>query len=75
MTGYKFKTEIEAIEARRECAEFHGIPEGGNNGTMFWVNYSKATFNNCIFWYIIFDASIESVLGEPTNFEIDENKI
>jgi hypothetical protein len=64
--GYKFDTEQEAVNARKQCADYYGLPTSPENETKYWVDYQ---FSELGFWYIIFDPSIEQILGEPINFE------
>jgi hypothetical protein len=37
---------------------------------LYWVDYNTAEDDMPIFWYIIFDDSIEMVLGTPTTFDV-----
>jgi hypothetical protein len=67
INGYKYQTEKEAIDARKQCADYYGLPVAPEDVTQYWVDYNYSELN---FWYIIFDESIENILGEPTNFEI-----
>jgi hypothetical protein len=59
--GYKYITEQEAINARKQCADYYGIPVLPEDVTQYWVNYETADD----FFYIIFDESILPVLGKP----------
>lgn len=68
ITGYKYLTEQKAIDARKQCADYYGLPVAPDNVTQYWVDY----YYSGEFWYIIYDDSIEPILGEPTVFEIDE---
>lgn len=68
MIGYKFTTEQEAIDAVALCNTTFGYPK--QDTTTNWVDYGCANLNEPIFWYIIFDASLESVLGSPIEFEV-----
>jgi hypothetical protein len=70
ITGYKYTTEQEAINARKLCADYYGLPKTPTDTTLYWVNYQEATLDSPIFWYINFDSSIEMILGSPTQFEI-----
>lgn len=70
--GYKYTNEAEAKKARKECADFYGLPKTPTDETIFWVDYIKATENNPVFWYIIFDESVRTILGDPIKFEVDE---
>jgi hypothetical protein len=74
MLGYQYFTEQEAIDARKECADYYGLPVHPDDVTQYWVNYNYSELG---FWYIIFYESIRDILGEPTNFEItkDENRL
>jgi len=67
MLGYQYFIEQEAIDARKECADYYGLPKAPEDETIYWVDYNYSELN---FWYIIFDESIENILGKPTNFEI-----
>jgi hypothetical protein len=64
--GYKYITEQEAIDARKQCADYYGLPVTPEDVTQYWVDYQTADD----FFYIIFDESILPILGEPTEFEI-----
>jgi hypothetical protein len=61
MLGYKYQTEQEAIDARKQCADYYGLPKSPEDVTRFWVDYQEGDG----FWYIIFDESIRYILGEP----------
>tara|TARA_R110000868_G_scaffold228364_2_gene481388 strand:+ start:412 stop:615 length:204 start_codon:yes stop_codon:yes gene_type:complete len=67
MLGYQYFIEQEAIDARKDCADYYGLPKSPEDETIYWVDYNYSELN---FWYIIFDESIRIILGEPTNFEI-----
>ena len=75
--GYKYTVEQDAIDARKKCADYYGLPTSPENVTKYWVNYAEAINNTPTFWYIIFDESVRELLGEPTNFDVifetDEN--
>ena len=66
ITGYKYQTEQEAIDARKQCADYYGLPKSPEDVTQYWVDYQTADD----FFYIIFDESLLPILGKPTNFEI-----
>jgi hypothetical protein len=74
MLGYQYFTEQEAIDARKQCADYYGLPVHPDDVTQYWVDYNYSELG---FWYIIFYESIRDILGEPTNFEItkDENRL
>jgi hypothetical protein len=77
INGYKYTIEQEAIDARKQCADYYGLPVAPEDVTKYWVDYEEANLDTPIFWYIIFDESIRDILGEPTIFdviiEVDEN--
>ena len=75
ITGYKYNTEQEAINARQACADYYGLPTSPQNATIYWVDYEEANLDTPIFWYIIFDESIREILGEPTTFEVTKEPI
>ena len=70
ITGYKYTNEQEAIDARKACADYYGLPVSPDDVTQYWVDYETAELDNPIFWYIVFDESIEQILGQPTTFEV-----
>ena len=67
MIGYKYTTEVGAINARQLCATYKGLtnPQGD---TLYWVNYNYSQLDN--FYYIIYVEELEQVLGQPIEFEI-----
>jgi hypothetical protein len=71
--GYKYNTEIEAQIARKQCADYYGLPKSPEDTTIYWVDYNEATLNDPIFWYIVYDESILDILGQPTEFEVIED--
>jgi hypothetical protein len=68
--GYKYTNEQEAIDARKQCADYYGLPKSPEDVTKYWVDYETAELDTPIFWYIVFDESIREILGEPTQFEV-----
>lgn len=70
VTGYKYTNEQDAIDARKQCADYYGLPVSPEDVTQYWVDYNTANLDNPIFWYIVFDESIEMILGEPSIFEV-----
>jgi hypothetical protein len=70
ITGYKYTNEQEAIDARKQCADYYGLPVSPEDVTQYWVDYETADLDTPVFWYIIFDLSIEQILGQPTQFEV-----
>lgn len=70
ITGYKYTNEQEAINARKQCADYYGLPVAPDDITKYWVDYETAELDNPIFWYIVFDESIRVILGDPTEFEV-----
>lgn len=70
INGYKYTNEQEAIDARKQCADYYGLPVAPEDVTQYWVDYETAELDNPIFSYIVFDESIRVILGEPTEFEV-----
>lgn len=68
--GYKYNNEEDAIIARKKCADYYGLPLTPDDVTQYWVDYNIANLNNPIFWYIIYDQSIENILGIPETFDV-----
>lgn len=69
--GYKYSTEQEAIDARELVDLHYGIPVSPNDVTQNWVDYQEASLNSPIFWYIKHDESLDIVLGDPIEFEVE----
>ena len=70
INGYKYTNEQEVISARKQCADYYGLPVAPDDVTQYWVDYETAEFDTPIFWYIIFDESIRVILGDPIEFEV-----
>lgn len=70
INGYKYTIEQEAIDARKACADYYGLPKTPEDETLYWVDYNEAELDTPIFWYIVFDDSIEVILGTPTTFNV-----
>jgi len=68
--GYKFSTEQEAIDAREQCDIYYGIPVSPDDVTQNWVEYQYANLNEPSFWYIVYNESLNVVLGEPIEFDV-----
>ena len=75
INGYKYTIEQDAINARKQCADYYGLPVTPEDTTIYWVNYETANLDTPVFWYIIFDESIRAILGEPTEFEVTEEPL
>jgi hypothetical protein len=71
VTGYKYYTEQEAIDAREACDTYYGIPVSPTDVTQNWVEHQEASLNTPIFWYITHDDSLNVVLGAPTDFDVE----
>ena len=70
MQGYIFKTETEAMAARKAAADYMGLPKKPNDTTIYWVNYSYSELDG--FYYITYVEGLEAVLGEPIEFEVTQ---
>jgi len=70
ITGYKYNTESEAIAARKQCADFYGLPITLDDVLKYYVNYQEANLNTPIFWYIVFDEGVIEILGDPETFDV-----
>jgi len=68
--GYKYTNEQDAIDARKACADYYGLPKSPEDVTQYWVDYQTASLDAPVFWYIVFDESIEIILGQPETFEV-----
>jgi hypothetical protein len=67
MIGYKFTNESDAQTARLACDNHFGYPKE-DCVTQHWVDYQHSEIDG--FWYIVFDESIESILGTTEEFEV-----
>ena len=72
MTGYKYITEGEAIDARAQAATYMGFPNPTGD-TLYWVNYNHSELDN--FYYIQHVEGLEEVLGEPIEFEVTQPSV
>lgn len=70
VTGYKYTNEQDAIDARKQCADYYGLPVNPDDVTQYYVDYTEASLDTPIFWYIEFYQGTELVLGEPSEFEV-----
>ena len=68
--GYKYQTEQQAQQSRKQCADYYGLPKASDDVTQYWVDYQYAELNEPPFWYIIYDESILTILGQPEILEI-----
>jgi hypothetical protein len=68
INGYKYLTEESAFAARKQCADYYGLPKEDAT-TLYWVDYMAGDG----FWYILFDESI-AFLGLPEQIEIKEDQ-
>jgi hypothetical protein len=68
MQGYKYKTETEAMSARKAAADYMGLPKNPNDTTIYWVNYSYSELDG--FYYITYVEGLEAILGEPIDITI-----
>ncbi len=68
MNGYKFNTEQEAIDARKQAADYKGLPINPNDVTQYWVNYNYSDLDG--YWYIQYVEGLEEVLGQPYDVTI-----
>jgi hypothetical protein len=68
ITGYKYLTEIEAINAVKSVNDYYTLPDQAGDVTKEWVNYNYSyNFN---YWYIYYNETLNIILGDPTIFEI-----
>tara|TARA_R110002096_G_scaffold395910_1_gene591521 strand:- start:154 stop:375 length:222 start_codon:yes stop_codon:yes gene_type:complete len=70
MVGYKYDTEEEAIIARKDCADYKGLPINEGDETIYWVDFNYSELD--LFWYICCYEGLEVVLGEPYEFNVTE---
>lgn len=75
INGYKYTNEQEAIDARKACADYYGLPKTPEDVTKYYVDYQEATLDSPIFWYIEYYQGTEPILGEPYQFEVTQEPI
>lgn len=68
-SGYRYNTEQEAQDAVHALNVYYGIPVSPDAITQRWCDYG---YNN-EYWYIIWDDSLNVVLGEPTEIIVLES--
>ncbi len=68
MQGYKFNTEQEAITARKQAADYKGLPISPDSSTIYWVNYNYSDLDG--YYYIQYVDGLEEVLSEPSDVTI-----
>lgn len=73
LNGYKFDNEEDAVLAKSACSAYYNIPVNDASTTQDYVDYYFADQNDPVFWYIIYDETLVPVLGEPTEFELNNN--
>jgi len=66
LKGYRYSTKTAAIAARDELNEQFGFPDSGD--TVQAVDVEKHDGK----WYIRWDATYASQLGEPTDYELPD---
>ena len=72
LLGYKYLTEEDAQQARKDCSDYYGIPVSLEDVTQYWVDYQCAALDTPVFWFILFDESLVPILGEPIEFDITQ---
>jgi hypothetical protein len=70
--GYIYQTETQAIVARKQSAEYMGLPMHPNDTTIYWVDYNYSELDG--FYYITYVEGLERALGKPTEFQISFKK-
>jgi len=70
INGYKYTIEQEAIDARKACADYYGLPVSPEDVTKYYVDYQEASLDTPLFWYIEYYQGTEPILGEPYEFEV-----
>ena len=44
INGYKYTTEQDAINARKQCADYYNLPIHTDDVTQYYVNYVSSIF-------------------------------
>lgn len=69
MKAYKYTSEQDAIDAVELCDKHYKIPSSEDSTTIHWTNY----YSHEDFWYIVYDESLNIVLGNPQEIEINDS--
>lgn len=71
--GYYLNPESQAITAKEDLRVYYEIPVDGESETRQWVDYSASYTEEgeVDFYYIIWDESLNVILGEPIELEIN----
>lgn len=69
--GYKYNTEIEALNAVQLCNTYYGIPVSPDDITTNYCYYFFGQDTISSFYYINYYESLVVVLGQPTTITID----
>jgi len=69
--GWKYETELAALNAAEQIDIAMGLPHAGDI-TRNFINVDIAEFNTPIFWYIDYHPEIEPILGPSTSFDVIE---
>jgi hypothetical protein len=73
--GYKFENESDAQVARKNCADYYGLPVSPDSVTKYWIDYQFANLESPQFWYIVWDETLNPVLGIPIDIELAPGQI
>lgn len=69
MKGWKYNTEQDALAAVTQCDTHYGYPKEDCTTTHWcWYNHSELDG----FYYIMFDETIEVVLGQSEEFDVTQ---
>jgi hypothetical protein len=68
--GYKYLTEIEAINAVELCNQYYGIPVSPENETTTWITF-EFSYGSPDFYFIWYNDTLPVVLGEPTELVVE----
>lgn len=67
--GYIYNSELEAQSARKQAANYYGLPVNPEDITIYFVNYLYSEIDN--FWYIIWCEGCTEVFGKPYEFTVN----
>jgi hypothetical protein len=72
--GYKYQTEQEAQQTRKQCADYYGLPKASDDVTQYWVDYQYAYDNwvisieemtNCVNPQFVWVKDLDLIIYEP----------
>lgn len=68
--AYIFTSLAAATSAQHTIDVLHGIPVNQDAVTKHWVGINQVEINNNTIYYISYDKSLETILGQPETLKL-----